>query len=221
MAVGYLGLILQGGCLLAIGTFISTTTRNQIVAGVATFGVCLLLWVLDWVSQFDSSPVVRSDQLSFRDVSLRILRARGARFQRRDLLPEHDRVRPVPDGTVDGIDPVEGVMATTKTHRAANFAQAAVYTLIIVAILGVLNFLAQRYNKSFDSTANKKYTLSDQTAKVVKNIPGRSHHHVLGPAQRLPQRAGSLRPLQGTFAESRRWSIRTSTRIAPRRSRPA
>ncbi len=63
-------------------------------------------------------------------------------------------------------------MATTKTHRAANFAQAAVYTLIILAILGVLNFLAQRYNKSFDSTANKKYTLSDQTAKVVKNMQG-------------------------------------------------
>src|SRR5436190_59921 len=57
MAIGYLGLILQGGCLLAIGTFISGTTRNQIVAGVATFGVCLLLWVLDWVSQFDSSPL--------------------------------------------------------------------------------------------------------------------------------------------------------------------
>jgi ABC-type uncharacterized transport system involved in gliding motility auxiliary subunit len=63
-------------------------------------------------------------------------------------------------------------MATTKTHRAANFAQAAVYTVIIIAILGVVNFLAQRYNKSFDSTANKKYTLSDQTAKVVKNIQG-------------------------------------------------
>jgi ABC-type uncharacterized transport system involved in gliding motility auxiliary subunit len=63
-------------------------------------------------------------------------------------------------------------MATTKTHRAANFAQAAVYTLIVIAILGVLNFLAQRYNKSFDSTANKKYTLSDQTAKVVKGVQG-------------------------------------------------
>lgn len=63
-------------------------------------------------------------------------------------------------------------MATTKTHRAANFAQAAVYTLIIIAILGVANFLANRYNKSFDATANKKYTLSDQTAKVVKNIQG-------------------------------------------------
>jgi ABC-2 type transport system permease protein len=55
MAVGYLGLLLQGGCLLAIGTFISTCTKNQIVAGVAGFSVCLLLWVLDWMSSFQDS----------------------------------------------------------------------------------------------------------------------------------------------------------------------
>ncbi len=53
--VAYLGLILQGGCLLAIGTFISTTTRNQIVAGGVTFFVCLLLWLLSWFTAFDSS----------------------------------------------------------------------------------------------------------------------------------------------------------------------
>ena len=46
--VAYLGLILQGGALLAIGTFISTTTRNQIIAGGVTFFVCLLLWLLSW-----------------------------------------------------------------------------------------------------------------------------------------------------------------------------
>ena len=34
---GYLGLLLQGGSLLAIGTFISTTTKNQIIAAFATF----------------------------------------------------------------------------------------------------------------------------------------------------------------------------------------
>lgn len=55
MLVGYLGLLLQGGCLLAIGTFISNTTRSQIVAGVATFAVCLLLWVLDWVSTLETA----------------------------------------------------------------------------------------------------------------------------------------------------------------------
>ena len=55
MLVGYLGLLLQGGALLALGTFISNTTRSQIVAGVATFASCLLLWVLDWVSAFETS----------------------------------------------------------------------------------------------------------------------------------------------------------------------
>ena len=43
LAVGYLGLLLQAGALLAIGTFISTLTKNQIIAGAMTFGVCLLL----------------------------------------------------------------------------------------------------------------------------------------------------------------------------------
>ena len=53
LAVGYLGLLLQAGGLLAIGTFISTLTRNQIIAGAATFAACLLLWVLQWVSGYE------------------------------------------------------------------------------------------------------------------------------------------------------------------------
>jgi ABC-2 type transport system permease protein len=56
IAIGYIGLLLQAGALLAVGTFISTLTRNQIIAGAATFGVCLLLWVLDWVSGYESAP---------------------------------------------------------------------------------------------------------------------------------------------------------------------
>jgi ABC-2 type transport system permease protein len=53
--VAYLGLLLQGGCLLAIGGFISTLTRNQIVAGGVTFFVCLLLWLLNWATSFDTT----------------------------------------------------------------------------------------------------------------------------------------------------------------------
>lgn len=55
LAVGYLGLLLQAGALLAIGTFISTLTKNQIIAGAATFGVCLLLWVIAWVGEYESA----------------------------------------------------------------------------------------------------------------------------------------------------------------------
>jgi ABC-2 type transport system permease protein len=47
--IAYLGLLLQAGGLLALGTFISTLTKNQIVAGAVTFGVCLLLWIVGWV----------------------------------------------------------------------------------------------------------------------------------------------------------------------------
>jgi ABC-2 type transport system permease protein len=50
LVIGYLGLYLQAGALLAIGTFISTLTKNQIIAGAVTFAVCLMLWILEWAS---------------------------------------------------------------------------------------------------------------------------------------------------------------------------
>src|SRR5205085_6204361 len=59
LVIGYLGLLLQAGALLAIGTFISTLTRNQIIAGALTFGVCLLLWVLEWVSGYETATWAR------------------------------------------------------------------------------------------------------------------------------------------------------------------
>ena len=55
LAIGYLGLLLQAGGALAIGTFISVLTRNQIIAGAVTFGILLLLWVLSWPSQFETA----------------------------------------------------------------------------------------------------------------------------------------------------------------------
>src|ERR1700683_4325520 len=55
LAIGYLGLLLQAGGLLAVGTFISTLTKNQIIAGAATFGVCLMLWVMEWVAGYETA----------------------------------------------------------------------------------------------------------------------------------------------------------------------
>jgi ABC-type uncharacterized transport system involved in gliding motility auxiliary subunit len=57
-----------------------------------------------------------------------------------------------------------------KARQTKYTAYAAVYILVIIGVLGAINWLANRYNKSFDSTANKRYSLSDQTEKVVKNL---------------------------------------------------
>jgi ABC-2 type transport system permease protein len=56
---GYLGLLLMGGCFLSLGLFISSLTRNQIVAGMITFAVFLMFWVINWISTF-TSPTTQS-----------------------------------------------------------------------------------------------------------------------------------------------------------------
>jgi ABC-2 type transport system permease protein len=47
---GYLGLFLLGASFVSIGLFISSTTKNQMVAGTATFVFALLFWIVGWAS---------------------------------------------------------------------------------------------------------------------------------------------------------------------------
>ena len=49
IVTGYLGLLLFGGCFISLGLFISSLTKNQIVAGMVTFAAFLFLWVITWV----------------------------------------------------------------------------------------------------------------------------------------------------------------------------
>ncbi|SPE42525.1 ABC-type uncharacterized transport system involved in gliding motility auxiliary component-like protein [Candidatus Sulfopaludibacter sp. SbA3] len=57
-----------------------------------------------------------------------------------------------------------------KSRQTKYSAYAGVYIIVILAVLGAVNFLANRYDQSFDSTKNKQYSLSDQTIKVVKGL---------------------------------------------------
>jgi ABC-type uncharacterized transport system involved in gliding motility auxiliary subunit len=58
-------------------------------------------------------------------------------------------------------------MQARQTKYAA---YTALYVLIVVAVVGGVNFLANRYNKSVDTTSSKKFTLSDQTVKIARNL---------------------------------------------------
>jgi ABC-type uncharacterized transport system involved in gliding motility auxiliary subunit len=57
-----------------------------------------------------------------------------------------------------------------KARQTKYGAYAGIYLLVVLAILVVVNFLANRYNKSFDTTSNKRYSLSEQTQKIVKGL---------------------------------------------------
>ena len=46
---GYLGLSLMGASFISIGLLISSATKNQVVAGMITFAVLLLFWVISWL----------------------------------------------------------------------------------------------------------------------------------------------------------------------------
>ena len=53
----YLGLFLMGGCFISAGLFISSLTKNQIVAVMATFALFLFLWVINWIGNFAGPQV--------------------------------------------------------------------------------------------------------------------------------------------------------------------
>jgi ABC-2 type transport system permease protein len=50
VAVAYVGLLLLGGCFISIGMFVSSLTKNQVVAFMVTFSVFLFFWIINWIS---------------------------------------------------------------------------------------------------------------------------------------------------------------------------
>jgi len=57
LIAAYLGLLLMGGAFLSLGLLISSTTNNQIVAGIVSFVVFLLLWIIGWFAE-SAGPTV-------------------------------------------------------------------------------------------------------------------------------------------------------------------
>jgi ABC-2 type transport system permease protein len=53
---GYLGLLLLGGALVAVGLLVSCLTANQLVAAVVSLGVFLLLWMIETLGHLLPDP---------------------------------------------------------------------------------------------------------------------------------------------------------------------
>ncbi len=77
-----------------------------------------------------------------------------------------------------------------KARQTKYAAYATTYILVVLAVVVIANFLGKRYNKSYDATANKRYSLSSETEEDCRRpAPGRDHHllqpdHALQPGPR-------------------------------------
>lgn len=58
-------------------------------------------------------------------------------------------------------------LKSRQTQYAGYF---VVYTIVILAVLGAANWLANRHSAAYDSTSNKRFSLADQTEKVVRGL---------------------------------------------------
>jgi ABC-type uncharacterized transport system involved in gliding motility auxiliary subunit len=61
-------------------------------------------------------------------------------------------------------------MSWMQARQTKFWSYATVYVTVVLAILGAINWLAQRHVKSWDSTSNKRFSLSEQTEKIVKGL---------------------------------------------------
>ena len=57
-----------------------------------------------------------------------------------------------------------------KARQTKYAAYATTYILVVLAVVVVANYLANRYSKSYDATANKRYSLSQETKKIVDGL---------------------------------------------------
>ncbi len=57
-----------------------------------------------------------------------------------------------------------------KARQTKYAAFATIYILVVLAVVVAANVLADRYSKSYDATSNKRYSLSEETQKIVGGL---------------------------------------------------
>ena len=117
---------------------------------------------------------------------------------------------------MEGIDEYELDESQTNANTRLT---SRLYLLIVIGVLGLANWLANRHNKSVDTTSNKRFSLSDQTEEDRQRPEAGRRDHLLRQDREL---SSAPRICSTVMKRSRRsctstTSIRTRSRSSPRR----
>ena len=121
-------------------------------------------------------------------------------------------------------------MATNwlKSRQTKYGAYAGVYIVVILAVLAAINFLANRYDKSYDSTANKQFSLVRPDHQSRRRSSSTTSRSLLRRDDALSAGARPAGSLRRAFAEAARGIHRpgeeaaagAGRRLPPRRQHP-
>jgi len=222
----YLGLLLYGLSIIAIGLFISSLTENQIIAAVISFGAIMLLWLVDVMAGSAESTtkevltylsilshlddftkgVLATSHIIFLlvadaggivpDVSLRstlcagedehertIEESRCSRLRHRGRRTHFVSIRSIwtPYQTIAVI--LGGLLVVVSLalksqeiraglgRRSTRFGiNSATSVVLLLAVLGLVNYLGAQHVKRVDMTTEKIYSLSEQSANVATQV---------------------------------------------------
>src|ERR1700751_1318267 len=81
---------------------------------------------------------------------------------------------------------------SAAAQQARFGATAVLYTIIVIAVLVMVNWLANRYNKSYDTTSNKRFTLSQETKKVIGDLKSDATITYIDDTSKFEQARGML-----------------------------
>ncbi|MDP2599785.1 MAG: Gldg family protein [Deltaproteobacteria bacterium] len=153
MIGGYLGLVFMGGAYLAIGLWISSLTDNQIIAFILGVIGCFVLLIC-------GEPVITTG----------LPRLFSSFLQYLGLQSHFDSIS---RGVMDTRDWIYyfSVIALFLFCNLKSLGKGR-WAMIVTAAIGVftLNILAANHFYRIDLTAQKRYTLSSATQKILKNL---------------------------------------------------
>ena len=78
----------------------------------------------------------------------------------------------------------------SKQVRAGSY--SATYVVVFIAIVAAMNYLAVQYNKTFDATEQKLYSLSDQTLRILDGLQSAVRIYYFDQPLRFPPARNSL-----------------------------
>lgn len=196
----YIGAVLLAGQLTALGVWASGITRNQITAFIVAASVSFTLFLIGLpIAQIGLPPVVAGALARLSVLSHFENVARGV-VDLRDVLYF------VSTGALFLTLAVAAVSNERLSRKRPEFGRMRIGTLVVLALVVVVNLFGSRIRGRLDLTANDLYTLSDGTREVLGDLDDLVQVKLFASSELPAEVQLQLRDVRDLLADMRRAS---------------